>query len=78
MAQRDSAKLGSGDTVLMYADTGNNFYVCYGAPGLSSASTGWAIAYVTDDGANTLTKKWASGSPSYNFIADNRASYSYS
>ncbi len=62
----------------------NLIYKCYARPGALLSEPVWQIAMITYDGNNNVTRilfpQNSSGNASsdYEFIADNRASYSYS
>jgi hypothetical protein len=62
-----------------YDANGNAIYVGFTNPPGDSSKAMWAIQKLTYDANNNPTDiKWASGSVSYIFIWNNRASYTYS
>lgn len=53
-------------------------YLGVALPGTSSASTGWKIVKMTYSSSKVTSYLFAGGSSGFNFVWDDRASYSYS
>jgi hypothetical protein len=66
-------------TYVDYNGGTNPVYVGNAAPSTATSISAWQIKYITYDGnSNPLTVTFASGSPNFAFVWDNRATYSYS
>jgi hypothetical protein len=60
----------SGDSVI---------YIGKADPGTATSEAAWSIQKLTYDGSNHCTDiKWAQGKNAFEFIWDNRATYTYS
>lgn len=57
---------------------GNPKYLGFTNPGVLESETGWQICFLTFDGQNNVTDlQYADGSTEYNFVWDDRATYTY-
>ena len=81
MAVRDLFLLTSDTDIQLfdYDGSGNTIYVGNAQPGIDSSATGWRIKQLNYNGSNQIISiEFPNGSPAYNFVWDNRASYTYS
>lgn len=63
---------------LEYSGT-NAIYIGWADPGQPTTAARWKIQKLTYNGDNLVTDvQWANGVPHFNFVWDNRASYTYS
>lgn len=66
-------------TQKLYYDGSNNLlYLCKAAPGTASSAIGWQICKFTYSNGYLTDIQWADGSAEFKFVADDRASYTYS
>lgn len=64
---------------LHYDGSSNPIYIGIAKPGTATSAAFWQIRKLTFDGGNNVTSiKYASGSPDFNQIWDDRAGLSYS
>lgn len=62
-----------------YDGSGNQIYIGWTQPGSATSDTAWRIQKVTYNASNTPTDyQWPSASTSFNFVWDNRTTYTYS
>lgn len=62
-----------------YDVSGNLIYQGWSQPGQATSASTWRLKKLTYNGSNQLTNiQYASGSPSFTFVWDNRTSYTYS
>ncbi len=62
-----------------YDGSNNAIYIGRAQPGTAITATGWQISKLTYDVSNNMTSlDWASGLDNFDFIWNNRATYSYS
>lgn len=72
------AIIGSNTIRADYDGSSNLIYFADAAPGTLDSNTGWRIRKLSYDGsANFLTLTWPSGDNGFNYIWNNRASYTY-
>lgn len=64
--------------LLFYDGSGNVEYECKAVPGTASDAIGWQICKFTYSSGSLISVTWASGSDEFRFVADDRASYTYS
>lgn len=64
--------------MMAYDVSGNLEYLGVALPGVSTASIGWKIAKMSYSSGNMTSYLFANGDSSFNYIWDNRATYSYS
>jgi len=56
---------------------GTTTYICKAKPGTGTADSGWQIQKIIVDGDFTYIL-WALGDPGFNYICDDRKTYTYS
>lgn len=81
MALRDIYQLVSDTDIQLFEYDGSGFiiYVGNAQPGIASSDGGWRIKKFTNNASGQPTaSQYPSGSPAFNFIWDNRATYTYS
>lgn len=62
-----------------YDGNGNQIYIGWAVTTYLSSDTVWRIMKQTFNGANQVTQiQWANGDPAFNYIWDNRTTYTYS
>ncbi len=62
-----------------YDGAGNTIYIANAQAGSLSSDTAWRIKQLNYNATNQITSiRYPNGSPSYNFIWDQRTTYSYS
>lgn len=63
---------------IAYDGSGNPEYIGYGAPGLAESSVGWQIQKLTwSVGGDLESATYPSGDNSYNYVWDDKATYTY-